>query len=115
MMRSKMIKTKFLIFTLLFSIFITTGVYASESVITTNPNTNVLDTNNEVSPYFMYTYSKTVVKYYTSINSVPESITYSEYLTGYGWCYGTLHLQKVVKSGSGYNATFTGTMYAPNQ
>jgi hypothetical protein len=72
-------------------------------------------TNGTASPNFMYTYTKTVINYYSSYSSIPSSIDYPEYSNTWGWCYGTLYLKSVVSSGSGWNATFTGTMYASNQ
>lgn len=57
----------------------------------------------------VHSYSKTVTRYYGSISSVEESIFYSEY-NMYSDFKGTLYLQSVERSGSGYIATFTGTL-----
>lgn len=70
----------------------------------------VLKEDVNQSPKIIISYSKTVVKYYSSYYSVPQSISYSEY--NYGtWFSGTLYLTGVTENGSGWNATFKGTLY----
>ena len=57
-------------------------------------------------------YTKTVVREYTSIKQVPDSIEYEEYESKAGaWFSGTLELQSVVKKNGYYYATFTGELY----
>lgn len=107
-------KKKIVILSLILTMIIPNTVYAASNSSSTT-NTIVSETNADISPYWMYTYSKTVVNYYSSISNVPEELHYTEYREGYGWCTGILSLQSVVVKGSGYNATFVGTMYAPNQ
>lgn len=55
--------------------------------------------------------SKTITKSYTSFSSVPEYYYYSEYSQG-NWYRGNLLLTEVVKTSSGWNATFSGKIYA---
>lgn len=108
-------KKKCLVLSLVLSMFLSSSVYAkaSNNSIPINPiisSTTEIDMN--VSPLFMYTYTKTVVKYHSDRYHIPETIDYSEYDSLYGWCYGTLTLQSIVKTSNGYDVTYTGTMYA---
>lgn len=58
-------------------------------------------------------YTKTVVRSYTGLGSIPSSISYSEYnSTLNGWFSGTLNLISVEVLGTTfYNATFQGEIY----
>lgn len=109
-------KKRIVILSLTLAMLIPNTVFAAEETISATDVVNAIETEADisVSPRFMYTYTKTVVNYYSSFQDIPEEITYSEYLDGFGWCHGTLKLQSVEKAGSGYNATYSGTMYAPN-
>jgi hypothetical protein len=82
-------------------------LYESEQ---TNVVTN--NTNEIITPYGFYLYKdKTITAQYPNISSVPETRYYEEYTGGY-WYSGNLKLKSVVESGSGYAATFSGTLSA---
>lgn len=55
--------------------------------------------------------SKTITKSYTDFSNVPETYYYSEYYQG-NWYRGNLLLTQVVKTSTGWNATFSGKIYA---
>lgn len=55
--------------------------------------------------------SKTITKSYASFSSVPEYYYYSEF-SGGNWYRGNLLLTQVVKTSNGWNATFSGKIYA---
>ena len=70
----------------------------------------VCEVNDGTRAYIHYT--KTVVRTYTSLASIPTSIPYSEYNnTLNGWFSGTLYFVSCVKVGNLYEATFTGEIY----
>lgn len=58
-------------------------------------------------------YTKTVVRSYNSLGSIPSSISYSEYNnTLNGWFSGTLYFKYAEIVGTNlYNATFQGEIY----
>lgn len=55
--------------------------------------------------------TKTITKSYTSFSNVPETYYYPEYYQG-NWYRGTLLLTQVVKTSTGWSATFSGKIYA---
>lgn len=81
-------------------------VFASDLA---NNSSIEVETGNIVMPLEIMQKSKTITKTYSSLSSVPESIVYEEY-TGTTWWSGTLTCEKVVKMGSSYEATFSGTL-----
>ena len=55
--------------------------------------------------------SKTITKSYVSFSNVPDTNYYSEYYQG-NWYRGTLLLTQVVKTSTGWKATYSGKIYA---
>ncbi len=63
-----------------------------------------------ISPEVVSSYSKTVYRTYSSLGSIPSSISYVEYKDGYRY-QGTLRFVTYTSSGGTYTAKFSGTMY----
>ena len=64
-----------------------------------------------MSPNLMVTENKTVTKAYSTLASIPASISYSEYYHG-TWCSGTLYFQSsTTGTNSNYVATYSGTLF----
>lgn len=106
-------KKKFLISALALSLSltnITLPVRASE-LADNNSTIVTADTNlSNASARIVHSYQKTVTKSYSSLDSIPESIPYSEYNMS-TWFSGTLYVSTVTRTSSGsYTATFTGTL-----
>lgn len=77
-----------------------------------NNNLSLNDSTQYEIQAAAYSYTKTVIKSYSSSSAAPSSIYYEEYNSNLGsWFYGTLFLHKVEGSGNIWTATFTGTMY----
>ena len=55
--------------------------------------------------------SKTIPKYYTNFSDIPQYYSYSEYTGGLSW-WGNLPLVKAEKVSGGWQATFSGYIYA---
>jgi len=55
--------------------------------------------------------SKTIPKTYKNFSDIPEYLSYSEYTGGYSW-WGNLPLIKTEKISGGWQATFSGYIYA---
>lgn len=97
-----------LIFTMCLTIFTATiPTFAAE------PTTNVAttyeqDSNEDITPRIVHSYSKTVVKTYSTY-PVPYSISYQEYNMS-AWFSGTLYLDSVYGSGGNWIATYSGTL-----
>lgn len=89
---------------------LTNVTYCSASLL---PATE-LSGSNIITPNFVYTYTKTITRYYSSFSDVPESIFYSEDIDGFGPCVGYLYLQSVTKVGSVYKAIYSGTLRSNN-
>lgn len=94
------------------------GIMSAGLVTTITPNLAVAaeQVGTEVIEYQVQprvvSYNKTVTNHYDTIGEVPMSITYTEYDSGMNvWMRGSLSFQSAVTSGSGVNATFTGTLY----
>lgn len=83
---------------------------------TTTTNTDIAAESSTDQIYypdstFVYTYTKTITKTYSSYNAVPQSMAYREYVSKYSsWADGTLELQSAAKNGSSWVATYSGTM-----
>lgn len=68
--------------------------------------------DNSINPLAdQLTKSKTITKSYANFSSVPESYYYTEF-SGGNWYKGNLLLTKVEKVSNGWNATFSGKIYA---
>lgn len=55
--------------------------------------------------------SKTITKFYTDFNQIPDNTHYREYYDGH-WYGGFLFLTKAKKVTGGWEATFSGYIYA---
>ncbi|MCL2254365.1 MAG: hypothetical protein FWC09_07955 [Lachnospiraceae bacterium] len=67
--------------------------------------------NQEISTRIIVSVNKTVINNYSSFESVPSTISYSEYNDSYKtWMSGTLHLQKAERLAGSWTATFSGTI-----
>ncbi|WP_155592865.1 hypothetical protein [Lysinibacillus cavernae] len=88
-------------------------IYESDTLYEPEQTNAVIDNTNEKNaPYDFYIYKdKTIVAPYSSFSSIPETRYYEEYTDGY-WYRGTLKLKSVVASGSGWSATYSGTLSA---
>ena len=94
---------------LVFSVMLSFSCFAVEKAAKDGSGLGC-EVNDGTRAYIHYT--KTVVRTYTSLTSIPTSITYSEYnSTLGGWFSGTLYFVSCVKNGSIYEATFTGEIY----
>lgn len=93
------------------------GLTAYGAEVTTvdfNKSAVTLESNSVLAPNaWYYSYTKTIVKNYTVLGDIPDSIYYSEYNSGVGaTCTGYLDLQSVVVTSTYYKATYSGTIGA---
>lgn len=79
------------------------------AVSSTDTGAYTIKASTDYSTQGIVTIPKTITKTYSSQSSIPTSVYYEEYTMG-TWFRGTLYLYSVVKSGTVYKATFTGTL-----
>lgn len=64
-----------------------------------------------ISPHIIVSSEKKVIKTYSTFDEIPSSISYEEYNNNYNiWMSGTLFLKKAERLGSGWTATYEGTL-----
>lgn len=106
----KKVKGTVLTFSLLGGILTASGIVHAEAAVSPNVVEQTV-LSSTISPCSAIYYEKTITKYYSSISDVPESIVYSEYNNAFCYTFsGRLYLQSVVKLGTRYLATYTGTL-----
>ena len=72
---------------------------------------NINPPEGETSPQIAVHYEKTVENWYENFSDIPEIISYREYSDTYQtWCSGYLYLQSTRRGGSGWYATYKGSL-----
>ncbi len=77
-------------------------------------NASVCGESEIATPYFWGHYTKTLIKYYTNTEAMPNSIYYEEYREDFGGTFsGTLNKVNVVLMSNGwqYEVTYSGELY----
>ncbi|BBM16759.1 hypothetical protein G15_0372 [Enterococcus avium] len=88
-----------------------TSVTLEESPLADGTIIEVKDTEGP-SPRFYLHRNKTVTVYYSNFYAIPSSYYYREYDKNYGWFSGNLPFISSKSAGSGYYATYRGTISA---
>ena len=87
------------------------SVFAMETTSTTSSTCNIYNDVESSGARIVHNYKKTITKVYKSRSSIPDSINYSEYNNSLkGTFSGRLYLKSIKKTGSGWQATFSGTL-----
>lgn len=101
-----MVKKAIIVIMSMFVILTPMQVFASNTVLATNSISP-----DSITPNIVVTREKTVVKAYSDRDSIPDSISYSEYSDGVWW-HGTLFLKATQEDGTIWYATFKGYIQA---
>lgn len=99
-------KKRLILFVLIFTLAISSYVFAEEPVVVTTSVEQIND--NVVTPDTTVQFFRSITRTYATYADIPTSIWYQEYLYG-SWFGGYLYLVKAVKNANGtWTATFEG-------
>ena len=88
------------------------GLLNAEAAQLTIFGQEISGSNGDVSPYFWGHYTKTIVRYYSRTDTIPDTIYYEEYVPEHNGTFsGTLRKIEIREDYTQLRVTYSGELY----